>query len=231
VTPEERARMRSTLRQALGRALLPDAGLTHPGSMDSLMTSDIGHRASAIGPDAAHTDAGAPSTRGLVNRFRTELAALGGDVHEAEGEAQVLEIIHRLVGRDASPKVLMWEDEALPVRGVRDALAAAGIAVTTQTPSDMRSVESKTELARCTVGITGAEAGLADTGSIVVVSGPGRGRLASLLPPVHIALLRREAMTTSLPVLVATRPELITGGSNFVCITGPCRSSPSRSCG
>ncbi len=33
------------------------------------------------------------------------------------------------------------------------------------------------------VGITGAHGALADTGSIVVVSGPGRGRIASLLPP------------------------------------------------
>jgi len=210
VTAEERARMRSTLRQALGRALLPGAGLTHPGSIDALIGK------------AADTSS---ASRGMVDRFRTELTALGGDVHEANGPDDTLAIVHRLVAREPAPKVLMWEDHALPVSGLRNSLLTAAVAVTTQTSADMQSIESRSELATCTVGITGADAGLSETGSIVLVSGPGRGRLASLLPPVHIALLRRDSIVTSLPFLIASRPELVTSGANFVCITGPSRTA------
>jgi len=201
--------MRSTLRQALGRALLPGAGLTHPGPIDALVGS------------AATT----PSTREMLDRFRTELTALGGDVYEANDADDAVAIVQRIATRDGSPKALMWDDSQLPIAGVRDALVGAGVTVVHQAPADMQSVESRAELATCTVGITGADAGLSETGSIVVVSGPGRGRLASLLPPVHIAILRQDSIVTSLPFLVASRPELVTRGANFVCITGPSRTA------
>ena len=66
---------------------------------------------------------------------------------------------------------------------------------------------------------------MSDTGSIALVSGPGRGRLASLLPPVHVALVRRVSMLRSLPDLLLERPDLATAGSNLVCITGPSRTA------
>jgi L-lactate dehydrogenase complex protein LldG len=75
------------------------------------------------------------------------------------------------------------------------------------------------------VGLTGADAGLAETGSIVVASGPGKSRLASLLPPVHVAILARDRLTASLAALIRERPYLATSGANFVCITGPSRTA------
>ena len=74
-------------------------------------------------------------------------------------------------------------------------------------------------------GITGADGGLAETGSIVLASAPGLASLASLLPPVHVALLKRSLMVESLPVFIAQNPETVTSGANFVCITGPSRTA------
>jgi L-lactate dehydrogenase complex protein LldG len=75
------------------------------------------------------------------------------------------------------------------------------------------------------VGLTGAQGGLADTGSLALVSGPGRGRLASLLPPVHIALLPMRQLYPSLPAFLAANPTAATAGSNLVFITGPSRTA------
>ena len=48
------------------------------------------------------------------------------------------------------------------------------------------------------VGITGATAALAATGSLVLESGAGRPRSASLLPDVHIALMTADQLHNDL---------------------------------
>jgi len=57
------------------------------------------------------------------------------------------------------------------------------------------------------------------------VSGPGRPRLASLLPPVHVAILRADRIYSNLPALVTALAEKGTAGSNLVIITGPSRTA------
>ena len=204
MTPEERALMRGTLREALGRALLPGASLTHPGPLRLPPSPDAGD---------------------LLGRFRTELTAVGGVVHDGDGRDEVIRIIRTIASEQPQAKALMWADGELPVSGLREALRAGGIEVRAQQLADVHSVEARAELATFTLGITGAEAGLAETGSLVLISGPGRSRLASLLPAVHIALLSRDAIVGSLAALEAARPELVTRGANFLCITGPSRTA------
>ena len=51
------------------------------------------------------------------------------------------------------------------------------------------------------VGITGANFGVCETGSIVLVTNEGNGRLVSGLPQVHIALIGLERLVESLPDL------------------------------
>ena len=63
------------------------------------------------------------------------------------------------------------------------------------------------------------------TGSIVVASGPGRGRLASLLPPVHVALVRRDSLIVVAAGAHRRAPGARHAGANFVCITGPSRTA------
>ena len=80
-------------------------------------------------------------------------------------------------------------------------------------------------LASLAIGLTGADYALADTGSLVLVSGPGRPRLASLLTPVHIAIVRPHRFLDSIETLFVEHPELVERGSNLVCITGPSRTA------
>jgi L-lactate dehydrogenase complex protein LldG len=203
MTGAERVKMRDTLRAAVGQALLPGAELQHPGSFRQ--------------PAGEAYD--------LVERFHAELTTLGGTVHEAADAAGVAMVIGTLVAGQSNPKALMWDEHHLPVAGLGAALRAAGIVVLTQAAESAHLDGHRRELATAAVGITGADAGLAETGSVVVSSGPGRGRLASLLPPLHVALLRRGQIVPSLPHLIAERPELVTSGANFVCITGPSRTA------
>ena len=85
---------------------------------------------------------------------------------------------------------------------------------------------SAEQAADADLGITGAAYGIALTGSVVVDAARAGGRTASLLPAVHLALLRAEN-------LVATPGDLLRAvskgardlPSNLVIITGPSRSA------
>lgn len=203
MTPAERARMRDTLRAAVAQARLPGAELTHPGRFQP--------------PASPPYD--------LVERFTRELASLGGTVHDGSDLPRIASIVRTIAAAERTQTVLAWDEAPLCVPGLLDALARAGLRVLMQTPETATSAAHRQQLATASIGLTGADAALAETGSVVVASGPGRGRLASLLPRVHVAIVRRSAIVESLPVLIARRPEIVTSSANFVCITGPSRTA------
>ncbi|MBU1229129.1 MAG: lactate utilization protein [Proteobacteria bacterium] len=60
-------------------------------------------------------------------------------------------------------------------------------------------------LAQVDLGLTFAQAALLDSGSLALVSGPGRARAVSLLPPVHLCLVPRSALAPDVSAL----PELL----------------------
>ena len=73
------------------------------------------------------------------------------------------------------------------------------------------------------VGLSLADAALAETGSVVISSGPGKSRLATLLPPVHIAIIPPGRITTDLFTWTAGR----TGPrpANLTLISGPSKTA------
>jgi L-lactate dehydrogenase complex protein LldG len=80
------------------------------------------------------------------------------------------------------------------------------------------------------VGITGADHAVAETGSVVVAPRRGLSRLVSLVPPVHIALVRARDVVANLDdVFLLRRREYFRSGGdmgsylNF--ITGPSRTA------
>ncbi len=69
-------------------------------------------------------------------------------------------------------------------------------------------------------GITLASCAVAETGSILELSGPERSRLASLCPPIHVVIIPRDR-------IVATLDEALThlADRSAVLITGPSRTA------
>ena len=73
------------------------------------------------------------------------------------------------------------------------------------------------------IGLSGADAALAETGTIVASSGPGRSRLATLLPPVHIALVPATRLTADIFTWTAARQGQIP--ANVTLISGPSKTA------
>ena len=63
------------------------------------------------------------------------------------------------------------------------------------------------------------------TGALVLLSGPGRARSASLLPPVHIALLPANRLYADMASFWAAHPDATRHSSNLVFVAGPSRSA------
>jgi L-lactate dehydrogenase complex protein LldG len=59
---------------------------------------------------------------------------------------------------------------------------------------------SAADLDRCDAVVTGATAGIAETGTIVLTHGPGEGRRAlSLVPDLHVCVVREDQVVPDVP--------------------------------
>lgn len=79
------------------------------------------------------------------------------------------------------------------------------------------------------IGITGADFGIAETGTLVLLSSPEKPRLTSLLPPIHISILEKENILPDIHTLFATLKENFSDPENLCScvsfITGPSRTA------
>lgn len=150
----------------------------------------------------------------LQARFVQEAETAGCELHVVADAAAAAAVVLRLIGQDTA--VSTWEFSQIPLPGLAEALAEANVARREQ-DATMR------------VGITGVDAALAVTGSLVVMSGNGRYRAASLLPPVHIAVVKAGQIVPDLETWWAQQRrqglEQMRQSSNVVVITGPSRTA------
>jgi L-lactate dehydrogenase complex protein LldG len=203
---EVRDRVLGAVRDALLRAELPHSSDERPFYV--------------VPPD--------PTTAGdLAGQFTQALVALTGEVHHAGTLDAISDAIASIASVYGASSYLSWSEEAIGCAGLVDALTSRGLRrVSYDLPFDQPGRHERVRaLAEIGLGVTGADAALADGGALVLASGPGRGRLVSLLPPVHVALVKRDRMFPSLPALLAARPDLVVAGSNFVVIAGPSRTA------
>ncbi len=86
---------------------------------------------------------------------------------------------------------------------------------------------TRDELFAADAGLTGAQLGIAETGTLVLVSEDERHRLASLVPPVHVAVLPVARIVATLgDALAALRGSLDSGPDpTLTWITGPSRTA------
>jgi L-lactate dehydrogenase complex protein LldG len=152
----------------------------------------------------------AERTEDLLARFCGELAALGVDCHvEATPDA----VRARAAELSRGAAVFSWDADRLPYdAGVLVSEAAIG--------RDVRERQAAAGL-----GVTGCHAAIAETGSLVVLSGPGTPRAASLLPPVHLCLVRRSDLFATMGEFFRERAGDIAASSCCTFITGPSRTA------
>ncbi|HWO71273.1 MAG TPA: lactate utilization protein [Actinomycetota bacterium] len=149
----------------------------------------------------------------LFERFAEELAAAGGEARRLPSSA-LADAVAELAG-DAGTAVVT--PDLGPFLGrVEEGLRRAGCHALEPT---------RAAAAQADLGITGAALGVAATGSVLLRAGPDASRAASLLPPVHVAVLPEGRLVPGFEELFAAMPDLARGASQTVMVTGPSRTT------
>jgi L-lactate dehydrogenase complex protein LldG len=168
VTPVQ-SEARDAIMQSIRANLAESAGVAHDHSP----------------PPPVHSNPITISNDGelsLVARFCERLESVGGHcaiTHDEDEAARALTSVVAALQGDGLRKRIALSDAPI-LAGLTQGIAASEITVG----------PSAADLFSYDLGITMAQAGIAETGTLVLEAEKERHRLISLLPPVHIALVR-----------------------------------------
>lgn len=154
------------------------------------------------------------SQEALYSLFVEKAQAASSVIHQANTVNEASDIVLELIGKEKS--ISSWDREYIPIPGLDEVFDNAGISCVGQDAS-------------VKIGLTGVDAALAATGSIVLMSGEGRYRASSLLPTVHIAVMTADQIMPDLESWWVKQKadglEHTRQHSNIVVITGPSRTA------
>ena len=157
--------------------------------------------------------------------------ARGWKVHRPSDSEEALDYVVGVATAQSNGLAARSDQEVFREIPVDSALSSAGLRVEILARSAGLSLEDqRRSAATAGVGITGADYAIAETGSVVLLPGPGVSRLVSLAPPVHVALVRPQELLETLEDLFLLRRNAYYDGDgdmgsymNF--ITGPSRTA------
>jgi L-lactate utilization protein LutC len=155
-----------------------------------------------------------------LSLFRLRLEAVGGTLTETHGAAEAVAALESILTAAGARQVAA--SDAPRVRPlVESACAAVGAELLLDAPFS--------ELFGADVGVSTAQWGIAETGSLVLESARERHRFVSLIPRVHVALLRADHLCETLGEALANvregDAEGTTRNAAVTLITGPSRTS------
>lgn len=136
---------------------------------------------------------------------------LGGHTLRVSGRVELETALSGLVESEGVKRATLWSTLA---PGIEPMLHQLGVEIVSP-QSDKRL------LAECDLGITGADAALAETGTLVLRSSPSQPAAVSLLPRVHVAIFRPEVICPDLSQLFG----IVKHDKHVVLVSGPSRTA------
>jgi len=169
-----------------------------------------------------------------LERFRGEFERVGGDFHRVASMADVPRVVGDIARARDGHRVATWHPTALGI-DLTDGLRAERLEPLPMPSGAVTDAGAhatlRAQIAAADVGLTGVDLAVAETGSLVLVSGAGRPRSTALLPPYHVAVFDREALIESLEQLGVffeawhEGPAPAERGAAIHVITGPSRTA------
>ncbi len=161
-------------------------------------------------------DAGLIRTTGaaqLIETFTQRATAAGARVRPVS-MAELPEVLASLLRGCRAASLGFADDELRAV--ARAALVAAEV-------SDSGAGSDRDAHFESEIGLTDVEAAIAESGTLVYVCSAERPRAACFVPPVHVALVRKERVVADLVDYLAERPLPVP--SSELLITGPSKTA------
>lgn len=161
----------------------------------------------------------------LVERFALEVNEVGGQAYVVPDLAAAGRQLHLLLAEVGARSAAVWQHKLLDRLGLRELLAAPGVKVLDHgSLSALSADEHRRVLLDCDVGITSCDYAIAETGTLMMCSRPGQERVASLLPPMHIAIVERQQIMPDLIDAFGMLGNVSALPSNVTFITGPSKT-------
>ena len=154
---------------------------------------------------------------GLPELFATRASAQKMTVEPAFPEEVAAKVVGYLVGRGLR-RIALPDSPVLERLGIVKALRDAGL--------DARTWGEMTldQLYDFDAGVTDVTYAVAETGSLVIQTGPGHGRAISLVPNVHVAIVEpKNCVADLLDLMEKLRESGV--GNNVTIITGPSKTA------
>jgi L-lactate utilization protein LutC len=153
-----------------------------------------------------------------AQRFVETLKANKGEARRASSLEEALSLLGDLLHEVGAQKVVadgppLLVEAQLPGRWPEIEWFIVG-----QSAGDLRAFAAQAD-----VGLSLATAALAETGTVVVATGPDTSRLTGLLPPVHVVLAPAAYLTTDIFSWTALRPDVLP--SSVTLISGPSKTA------
>ena len=148
-----------------------------------------------------------------VDRFLVEIKKLSG-VGQILSPADVDSALKTLVTEHNVRKATVWQTHHLRQLGITELLNSLGVEL-------IPPHADKYEMAQCDLGVTEADYLLPETGTLVLRSSAEKPRGVSLLPRVHLAVVRPEMLRADMHQVFAEAKD----SHYLVFITGPSRTA------
>jgi L-lactate dehydrogenase complex protein LldG len=155
-----------------------------------------------------------------ADNLESEINLLIEEVNKLSGSAKKMDAsgiessLQNLVQSEGVKKASLWQTKDLTDLMLEDDLGALGVEI-------IPARAGKHALARCDLGITGADFALPETGTLGLLSSPDSPRAISLLPRIHLAIVRPQAFRADLDRVFLEAKN----GRYLVFITGPSRTA------
>ncbi|MFB3148859.1 MAG: lactate utilization protein C [Thermodesulfobacteriota bacterium] len=157
----------------------------------------------------------------LKTQFIGELNKVNTNVIEAGSEDEVKSFLQDIIKEKELKSFAVWESQFLKEINLKQDFKDAGLKLIT--------AKNKNRMANADIGITEVDYAIADTGTLVLLTDKNQPRSVSLLPPIHVAIVRPENFVRNIKdlfIILKSRlqnSEDITSCMTFV--TGPSRTA------
>jgi L-lactate dehydrogenase complex protein LldG len=143
-----------------------------------------------------------------------EIAKLGGVTRRVATRDELHVALRDLVQAEHVKKATLWQTRALRDLGIAEILVELDVEIV---PPDA----GKRALAECDLGITGADAALPETGTLVLRASSEHPQMVSLLPRVHLAIVSSAVRRGDLHQVL----EEVKNDKRVHFVTGPSRTA------
>ena len=193
--------------------------------MNSIRDEILGKVRGALGRWAGAPPPSIPATARVSPRKpgdpEAEMALLLGEIEKLSGVTRRLAsrdelgvALAELVKTEDVKRATVWTTPDLADLGVGETLKALGVEI-------VPAQADKHLVATCELGVTGVDAALPETGTLLLRSSPERPRVVSLLPRVHLAIFTPAVFRADLHQAFAEAKD----AGYSVLVTGPSRTA------